>query len=167
MVTQLEIRLRRGRDGPDNLTLTRDDGTSTWQRLPAGQAQHDLTHYAVETCLGLTHGFYGLVAAGRNISDFEDRETRGSTEEAILTEFLVNQVLLEHATGQFADVGEFNNVMLTTLRNHGDGDLARAHRPLTAQELEAVRVNARELWREWRRTDPGADMTLTFEVSPD
>ena len=166
MATQLEIRLRRGRDGPDNLTLTRSDGTSTWQRLPRGQAQHDLTHYAVETCLGLTNGFYGLVAAGRDISDFEDRETRGPTDEAMLTEFLVNQVLLEHASGRFTDVEEFNSIMLSTLQNHQDGDLARVHRPLTTEELDMVRTKARELWGAWLRTNPGNDMTLTFEVGP-
>ncbi len=96
MTTTLEIRLRRGRDGPDSLTLTREDGTVTWQHLPRGQAQHDLAHHAVESCLGFRDAFYGLVARGQDISDFDNRDTRGDTpDEAMLTEFLVNQILLD------------------------------------------------------------------------
>ena len=33
-------------------------------------ARHDLTHYAVETVLGYGLGFYGLLAAGWEFTDF-------------------------------------------------------------------------------------------------
>ena len=60
----MQIRLKKGRDGPDSLACVREDGTSTWRRIQRGLAFHDLAHYAVETELGLTEGFYGLVASG-------------------------------------------------------------------------------------------------------
>ena len=165
MTTKLEIRIRRGRDGPDSLTLTREDGTATWQHMPRAQVQHDLTHYAVESCLGFRDAFYGLVASGKNISDFNNRETRGETpDEAMLTEFFVNQVVLEHASGEFAEVERFNAIMLSTLQNHGNGDLARAHRPLSADELTTIRATARELWGRWYHTAPGEALTLTIEL---
>ncbi len=164
MTTTLEIRLRRGRDGPDSLTLTRGDGTTTGQRLPRGQAQHDLTHYAVESCLKFSNAFYGLVARGKDISDFDNRETRGKTpDDAMLTEFLVNQILLEHASGEFAEAEQFNAVMLWTLEKHQDGDLARAHRPVSPAELATIRTTAREVWRRWSQTAPGEALTLTLE----
>ncbi len=164
MTTTLEIRLRRGRDGPDSLTLTREDGTVTWQHLPRGQAQHDLAHHAVESCLGFRDAFYGLVARGQDISDFDNRDTRGDTpDEAMLTEFLVNQILLEHASGEFTEAEEFNAVMLWTLQNHGGGDLARAHRAVRPEELATIRTTARELWRRWSQTAAGEALTLTFE----
>lgn len=164
MTTTLEIRLRRGRDGPDSLTLTRENGTATWQHLPRGQAQHDLTHYAVESCLGFHGAFYGLVARGKDISDFDNRETRGTTpDQAMLTEFLVNQILLEHASGAFAEAEEFNAIMLSTLQNHRNGDWAHAHRPITPEELATIRTTARDLWRRWSQTAPGKKLTLTFE----
>ena len=164
MTTTLEIRLRRGRDGPDSLTLTRGDGTTTWRHLPRGQAQHDLTHYAVESCLGFRDAFYGLVAHGKDISDFDNRETRGETpDEAMVTEFLVNQIVLEDASGEFAEAEQFNAVMLWTLEKHQDGDLARAHRPVSPEELTNIRATARELWHRWSQTVPGEALTLTLE----
>jgi len=52
---RLTIRIKKGADDRTALTCTRADGTTTWQRLEAGQARffphHDLTHYAVETVL--------------------------------------------------------------------------------------------------------------------
>ena len=51
------IRIKKGKDGRVALSCTRADGTTTWQRQEGGQAaffpKHDLTHYAVETALGL------------------------------------------------------------------------------------------------------------------
>lgn len=38
---------------------------------------HDLAHYALETVLSATHGFYGLVAAGWEIDDSTSKDTRG------------------------------------------------------------------------------------------
>jgi hypothetical protein len=64
----LLLRWTRRPDGDVGFTCTRPDGTSTWQRHTGARAGffavHDLTHYAVETELGVRHGFYGLVADG-------------------------------------------------------------------------------------------------------
>ena len=73
-MNDLLIRMKKHPDGRASLTCVRADGTSTWQTPKAAQghffAQHDLTHYAVETILGCRQGFYGLLADGWNITDF-------------------------------------------------------------------------------------------------
>jgi len=56
---------------PHTLTCLRNDGSVTWS--PVGSsvgAKHDLIHYVVETTLGYTEAFLGLVAQGRDLDDF-------------------------------------------------------------------------------------------------
>ena len=56
MAPPLRIRLKRHSDLSASLTLTRRDGSVTWQRQRGSLAlvfpSHDLTHYAVESTLG-------------------------------------------------------------------------------------------------------------------
>ena len=49
----------------------RKDGSVTWKHVSAFFMLHDLCHYAVETTLPLKNGFFGMVAAGTDISDFD------------------------------------------------------------------------------------------------
>jgi hypothetical protein len=63
------VRVTRGRDGKDRLSVDRPDRSSTWQLRPPGfGVAHDLTHLAVENVLGLADGFYGLLAAGWDLA---------------------------------------------------------------------------------------------------
>jgi len=67
-MNELLIRIKKKGDGSAALSCLRADGSVTWQRQNGQQGRffplHDLTHYAVETVLGHTRGFYGLVAKG-------------------------------------------------------------------------------------------------------
>jgi hypothetical protein len=78
---RIVVRIKKGTDGRTSLSCERSDGTTTWQRQEGGQARffprHDLTHYAVETVLGHRKGFYGLLAAGWDLSDFGSPWPRG------------------------------------------------------------------------------------------
>lgn len=64
----LRISIKKKPDGSAALSLRRADGSVTWQRQEGIQGRcfplHDLTHYAVETVLGLDQAFFGLVASG-------------------------------------------------------------------------------------------------------
>ena len=68
----MQITLEKRKDGSVVLRLKRNDGTSDWQKQQGPNAAffplHDLTHYAVETELGIGDAFYGLVAAGWTIA---------------------------------------------------------------------------------------------------
>ena len=105
---RIVIRIKKGTDGRTALSCTRADGTTTWQRQQGGQAaffpKHDLTHYAVETALGLRQGFYGLVSAGWDFSDFGSPWPRGKLPpEANISEMIVGFFDLERSSGGARD----------------------------------------------------------------
>ena len=159
----LTIKLTKGRDGRDVLSCTRPDGTATWQHLPNGLATHDLTHYAVETNFQISDAFFGLLAKGYDISSFESAKVRKELpNEALLVEYLVNQLLLEAATAIVPDATEFNSILTDTLVKQG-GE-APSFRDLTEYELGAIRSTARSLWSKWTALQPGDTIELSFDV---
>src|SRR4030081_1482229 len=97
---RIVIRIKKGKDGRTTLSCIRADGTTTWQRQEGAQAapdpRHDLTHYAVETALGHRQGFYGVVSAGWDFSDFGNPWPRGKLAvEGRMREMIVDDVALE------------------------------------------------------------------------
>ena len=99
------IRFSHGKDKSDTLTCIRDDGAITYAPSAVG-VRHDLIHYAVETTLGCTEAFFGLVAAGRDVDDFGTKDGRKDTYpvEAIQVEFIV--ALLQWPTLTDAELTE-------------------------------------------------------------
>src|SRR5437763_15165049 len=75
----IEFTKRAG--GRTVLRCIRADVSVTWQRNKNQHARffplHDLTHYAVESELGFTAGFFGLIAAGWNIDENTGESARG------------------------------------------------------------------------------------------
>lgn len=62
----MRIRFTKG-EGDDRVEMVRPDGSTVSTRFPhKGPIPHDFVHYAVEIELGLTRGFWGLVAAGHH-----------------------------------------------------------------------------------------------------
>lgn len=98
----LTVSLKKQSDGRTAFTLERADGSRAWQRQErhaAFFAAHDLTHYAVESLLGLKHAFYGLVAAGWDLGDFLPPYPRGPLNaEALWAETLVGLLDAERAS---------------------------------------------------------------------
>jgi hypothetical protein len=104
-MADLIIRIKKKTDGSAALSCIRRDGTTTWQRQEGQLGRffplHDLTHYAVETVLGFHQAFYGLLAAGWDISDFGTIASRGKIpDEAGLAESVVGFFDLERMTGE-------------------------------------------------------------------
>jgi hypothetical protein len=158
------IRIKKGADGRSALSCTRADGTTTWQSSKGSQAaffpRHDLTHYAVETVLGHRQGFYGMVAAGWDLSDFGTPWPRGKLPPvANLTELVVGFFDRERASGQLGTAGELNDEIanfcaesgLSVPDNFSDDDLAR------------VRERRGELFTEWEALRPGAALELPYD----
>src|SRR5437773_9860909 len=65
------IQIKKGRDGPATLACLRSDGTRTWGKEHPFFPVHDITHYAVESVLAFDQAFFGLIATGWSIDDFE------------------------------------------------------------------------------------------------
>src|SRR4051812_25497456 len=70
MSRSLQIELKKISAERASLTCRRPDGTATWSRVALFFPLHDLTHFAVESALGLREGFFGLIAAGWELADF-------------------------------------------------------------------------------------------------
>jgi len=146
----IRIESTRRADGSVVLRCTRDDGSSTWEKHEARQALffafHDLTHFAVETILGIRRGFYGLIADGWDIADTSGKGKRGALP--------AEAVLVEHLVGLFSrapvDTSEFNAQLAMMMEN------APA---FTDAQLAAVRKRIDELHTAFAAT--GA-VELTF-----
>ena len=160
---RLTIRIKKNPDGRSSLTCTRADGTTTWQSMKNAQAaffpRHDLTHYAVETVLGHRNGFYGLVAAGWDLSDFGTPWPRGRIpDEAALSEMMVRFLDLERASGELARAEDINQRLAEFCVEH---DLP-APRPLTDDDLWRIRQKRGELFAKWEAVKPGEAIELAF-----
>lgn len=146
------------------MTCTRDDGTQTWTHLHPGIEDHDLAHFALESEMGWENAFFGLVAQGYQVGDFElPREKRPSalipanlSSEAKLAECIVGLMQVQRMNSGTPE--EF----LTTL-----GDIIEErnlHLPprLNSEKMEQVWRKYLDLLQQWRVLSPGEAMYLEF-----
>ena len=135
------------------LRCVRADGSVTWQKQEKHApffALHDLTHFAVESELGLRRGFFGLIAEGWEIEDTTGKGARGPLpDDAKLAEFIVGTLDAERACGEIWSAEEFNRHL-------------RAPRTLTDQDLARVRARRAELFEQWRSIEAGKTLELQF-----
>jgi hypothetical protein len=166
MARSLDVRLKRHPDGSASLTLTRDDGTVTWQRQNGSLGMvfppHDLTHFAVETVLGYHAGFYGLVADGWEIADFTTPWPRGPIpEEAREVELLVGCFDAERRNVSRWSAAEFNEHAATFVSASRSAGAMTAP-VLTDDQINAVRQARDALFAQWFALEPGESLQLTF-----
>ena len=161
---RIVVRIKKGTDGRTSLSCERADGTTTWQRQQGGQARffprHDLTHYAVETVLGHGNGFYGLVAAGWDLSDFGTPWPRGEIpKDANVTEIIVGFFDRERASGQMGTAEEINDQLTEFAEENG----LPVPAPLSEEDLSRVRKRRGELFVQWDAVRPGDTLELAFD----
>ena len=161
---RLTIRIKKSADGRSALTCTRPDGTVTWQSLNATQGRffprHDLTHYAVETVLGHRRGFYGLVAAGWDLTDVGAPWPRGRLPaEAGLSEPIVGMLDLERATGERVNASDVNARLAEVSEEAGIAAIE-----VSDSELDQIRRKRGELFVQWDTVEPGSALELPFDL---
>ncbi|MCE2401289.1 hypothetical protein J4G08_10425 [Candidatus Poribacteria bacterium] len=149
------IRFKKGKNQhkhkPDTLTCIRDDGTVTWTHIHRGFVQHDFAHYVVETTLGFQNAFFGLVAKGYNILDFNlptSKRPFKIPKEAMKVEPIV--ALLQ------AELWESFPAPL--LQPESQELPANA----TPAQIETMRQHLRNLLQQWDNLAPGESMDLQF-----
>jgi len=151
----LLIRIKKKSDGSAALSCLRADGSVTWQRQNGQQGRffplHDLTHYAVETVLGHTRGFYGLVAEGWDLKDFGKPWPRGPLPpEALVSEFIVGFLDRERGAGVEWSAAELGGAAATYFVQHGlDAPC------ITDHDLRQLRDKRRELFAQWAALPAG------------
>lgn len=158
----MQIQLKNGKDGRPNLACVRADGSRTWAKVHPFFPVHDLTHCAVESVFGFTEAFFGLVASGREIDDFQQKGAAAwLPTEAMWAECMVGLFDMERATGQMLDAAAFNTALADALRNGN----APPFRPVTDGELGRVRALRGALSVRWHATAPGETLTVPFPMT--
>lgn len=158
----LSISIKKKPDGSATLSCRRADGSVTWQRQEGLSGRffplHDLTHYAVETVLGLDRAFYGLVATGWSLTDFGHPWPRGPMPpDAGAAELLVGILDSERGAGTRWTAAEFNEKLASRLGASFPGLTS-----LSDADLERIRIARRALFDRWEALPAGETLTLAF-----
>ncbi len=153
-MAELRIEMTKRPDGGSVLRCVRADGSTTWQHHRGRQAAffpvHDLAHLAVESVLGATSGFYGLVAAGWDIEDTTGKGARGAIpDEAMRIERLVGILDLERAGSASWSAAALNAQL-------------GGEPTISDEELERVRATTHELIARWSSLAPGETLVVLF-----
>jgi hypothetical protein len=161
----LIVRIKKGKDGLTALSGVRSDGTTTWQRQRGKQAaffpRHDLTHFAVESTLQLRQGFFGLMAAGWDFSDFGSPWPRGQLPaDGNIAELIVAAFDLERSSGERASAERINGDIAEHCAEKG----LPAWAPLTEDDLARIRQKRADLFAKWEATPPGETLELRFDL---
>ena len=142
------------------LKCVRDDGTSTWQPSTAYFAFHDLIHFAVETVLGYTEAFYGVVAAGKGLDEFGSRQGQKDlyTCQEAWAESIVGLLQWPGVSGGIdLTEGEFFEQLNAIFANH------KCNAPdVTIVQLRKIRRTMSDLHEQWNLVPPGDTMEITF-----
>ncbi|PYQ77314.1 MAG: hypothetical protein DMG04_00780 [Acidobacteria bacterium] len=156
------IQWKKGRDGPPNLTCVRADGTRTWRRVHPFFPTHDLVHCAVESVFGLTQAFFGLVASGWSLDDFDQRGPPARLpNEALWAENMVGLFDLERATGHVMAAAEFNAALAASLSAQGRPPF----RSVTDADLARVRALVADLRGRWQVMAVGDTLAIPFPMA--
>jgi len=161
----LIVRIKKKTNGEAALSCLRADGSTTWQRQEGQLGRffplHDLTHFAVETTLGLDDAFYGLLASGWDISDFGGSGARRRIpDEALLSEVIVGRFDLERMMGEPGSADDLNALIVEQV---ADDRLPPTTFRITEPQMMAIRQRRAELFALWNALPPGDALVLPFE----
>lgn len=156
---RLQIKLTKRRNKTPLLICTRPDGTQTMAETIVG-AEHDLTHFAVETTLGFQHAFFGLLADGMNIEDFNVAAASTKIDippEAGATEFIVG--LLESELTSGTPFPDFNAELHRAMANTRKPTPAPT---ISDADLATMRRRVIDLKMRWRSLRVGETIELDW-----
>jgi hypothetical protein len=162
-VPKLTFELKKRADAKAQLILIREDGSHTIGTIGPAEGYgpvHDLTHFAIESTLGLDEGFLGLCASGWEISDFEVRGTPARLpREAIFAEVAAGELSRQLVMRQVTSLEDFLWAVDLTLERQPKG-LARP--PVTEEQFAAIHALIANEWRRWRELAPNETLQLTY-----
>ena len=161
----LGVRLARRVDGAVVFELRRPDGTTTWQKRTGATAEffavHDLTHFAVESELGLRRGFYGLVADGWDLADFGTPWPRGPLPtDTLVAEFLVGCFDTARAAATPLTAADCNRSAATYFAAAG----LPLPVPITDDAIARLRDRLADLVWRWHALPAGDALELSFPL---
>lgn len=153
-MSNVTLELKKRNDGAAILTFVRDDGSRT--SSPIGAADgfgpvHDLSHYAVESVLGIARGFIGLCGEGWNVGDFEKNAAATIPPEAAVAEVLAGEISRMAITEQWSSLDDFN------------WTIAASGFTLSAPHYDEIHRSLTRLRAAWNAQAPGTTLSLRFE----
>jgi len=159
----VKIQITKKPDGSSILKCVRDDGSEVWQKQQGSSAAffplHDLTHYSVETELGIRDAFFGLIAAGWSIDATTGKGTFGPLPVmAVYVEHVVGTLDSERAGGTHWPASDFNETIARSFANAG----LAVPRTLTDDEVLRIRKRRAELFGVWNELPAGDTLHLSF-----
>jgi hypothetical protein len=155
----MEISFIKKKNNSFILKCNRTDGSSTWKHSTSFFVYHDLMHFAVETTLGYSASFYGMLKNGIDITEFDlpgKKRTVKLTDESIFTEHLVNLFLVEAKDGYLND---FNSFLKDIFQKQA---LSIECKTLTDDQVLQIRKIFRQLTAKWQNLTEGNSLNLQF-----
>src|SRR6266487_3336399 len=156
----MEIKFLKKEDDKHVLVCSRKDRTSTWIHLDAFFLHHDLVHYAVETTLQFKSAFYGMIAKGISITDFElskDQRNIELSDEALYAENIVNLIMMESYQGK---LDNFNATLHESLQQN---KFFLNPVFVADEQLQAIHNAYLHLTQQWNKLQKGESITFHFE----
>ena len=157
-MASLQISLKKISAQQASLQCRRPDGSVTWSRVHPFYPTHDLSHFAVETALGLRQGFFGLIAGGWELADFIQRSVAAQLPtEAFWAECAVGVTELLTGTGSMA-LADWQAALDQSVA----GQDLPAFRRVTEAEYATLTATRAALLRRWAALPVGGTLTLEF-----
>ncbi|MGI8951627.1 MAG: hypothetical protein ACR2FN_08585 [Chitinophagaceae bacterium] len=156
----MEICFKKIREKEHVISCKRKDGSDTWMKTDEFFVMHDLMHYAVETTLHYKTAFYGMLAQGVSITDFElpkNERTFSLTKEAGFAENIVNVLFIELRQQKFPD---FNSTITEIYRMNNYSEEPPL---LTEIQLQNIRAKFHELCAKWNSLKTNETLQLMFD----
>ena len=156
----MQILLIKGASGNEHvLSCKRKDGSMTWKHVSPFFIMHDICHYAVETVIPFHDAFFGMIKKGTDITEFElPKEARSISlsSEALLTEHLVNLLVIEYTQGK---MDNFLEILRATYEIDDDKTIDL----ITEEKLYEIRIAYDGIMKKWDDLPERETMTLIFE----
>lgn len=165
-VPRLTFELKKRADAKSQLVLTREDGSYTIGTIGPADGfgpVHDLTHYAIESTLGLDEGFLGMCASGWEIADFEVKGTAHRLpREAVFAEIAAGELSRQVIMRQVSSLEDFLWAIDLSLTRQAEG-FARPE--ISESQFAAILGRIDEEWARWRAVTPNGALRLSYESS--
>jgi hypothetical protein len=157
----MQIQLIKGGLGPDELCCVRRDGSKVRGTLQPNSVFHDIAHFVVEMQLLIPDGFWGMIAQGYALEDYDlPNELRPFqiSDQGYRAEFLATLVQSATSTGQLSETYvEF--LKRATL----SANLPFPELP-PAEILQQMIVDTQKLWKQWADLPAGSSLEMRFGV---
>ena len=152
------IRISKDPSG-NSILCIRKDGTFTRSSAGPSLPHHDLAHYAVETCLGMKNGFYGMIEQGYDIAHLSDKNIIKTLGPETWLAEIVTRALQSHSSGACTSEQFAQLIALELNERH-----AQLPSDFSEKSLSEMAAIFRNLLLRWKEVPEGGFLVLSFET---